>query len=373
VSEFAILVTGESETPHVVRLKPGKVGLDLIRGDGTAEDIPWWRLFRMSDEGTSHRFRRLDRRAWELRVMSGADTALLSHIGRRPLYRLLYPLRRLESAKVALGLAVLTFTLAQHLPAEWLSKTFPQWAQQRLVDGLFAADAPRRCNHPGGEAAIRKVLTRLDPEFGSAVDIVAIRDGGFVVTSTPANHIFMLHSATSEIEPDALPALLAHELSHIRHGDPITATIRQNGFIGTWAAVLDGNPRGRLQMQFSGLEERRADLEAMQMMKRGGFPLGPAAKMFEQMRVSKEQGGFFGYDQRDFHFGIDARAQRWASAARSDPLDNGSILSPAEEDALFNFCWTGPIPPLPKGARRAPQDAQLPGTGLLHSAPGPRR
>jgi hypothetical protein len=103
----------------------------------------------------------------------------------------------------------------------------------------------------------------------------------------------------------------------------------------------------------------------MQMMRKAGIPLKPAADMFEQMRVSKEQGGFFGYDQRDFHFGIDSRAQRWAAAARSDPPNATPILTPGEEDALYNFCWTGPIAPLPKGARAAPQRTEASGAGTV--------
>lgn len=233
-----------------------------------------------------------------------------------------------------------------------------------LVDGVLAEYAPRRCDHAGGEASIRKLLVRLDPDLGNKVGIVAVRDGGFIVTSTPANHIFMMHSSMSEVEPEALPALLAHELSHIRHHDAITATVRQNGFIATWGAILDGNRRWA-KMQFSGLEERRADLEAMQMMKRANIPIGPAARMFEEMRVSKEQGGYFGYDLRDFHFGIDARAQRWAAAAKSDPQNTYPVLSPTEEDALYNFCWTGPIASLPQNAKRAPGNVQPPGTGVL--------
>ncbi|WP_407826567.1 M48 family metalloprotease [Sphingomonas sp.] len=295
--------------------------------------------------------------------MSGADQDLLAHIGRRPLYRILHPLRRLEAFKIVAGLLVISVTVAQHMPAEWMGGLVPAWAEQRLVDGVVAQDAPARCSHPGGERAVRTLLLRLDPQLGKKVDIVALRNGGFAVTSTPGQHIFMLRGAMSEIASGALPALLAHELSHIRHGDPTVAIIRENGFLKTWATILDGNERPTLQMRFSGLEERRADLEAMQMMRNAGVPLKPASEMFEQMRISKEQGGFFGYDQRDFHFGIDARAQRWAAAARSDPTESRPILTPNEEDALYNFCWTGPIAPLPRGARPAPEKTAPLGVG----------
>ena len=350
MSQFAIVVAGEAEQARAVRLEANAHELDLYGADGSLERVPWWRLYRLEETSTAHRFRRVDKRNWELRVTAGSDGALLAHVGRRPLHRLVHPLRRLEVLKVGIGAVVLFVTVAQHAPAEWLAKSVPEWAQHRLVDNTVAMEAPVRCSYPGGAAAVRKLLVRLDPDVGSRVDIVAVKEPGFVVTSVPGEKIYMYLGSLNEIDQGALPALLAHELSHIRHGDPIVAAIRHSGWLGTWAAVLQGGNR-KLGLQFSGVEERRADLEAMRMMRNAKIPLLPAAKMFNQMRVSKEQGGFFGYDQRDFHFGIDARAQRWAAAARSDAANPPPLLSPDESDALFNFCWEGRIAPLPSEQR----------------------
>lgn len=368
MSDFAILLTGEGQSPAVVRLNAGDGALQLVGAHGTTENVPWWRLYRLAEDRSMHRFRRIDRRDWELRVMSGADQQLLAHVGARRFQRILLPLRRLELLKIGAGMLVLFLTVAQHAPPEWMAKTVPEWAQERLVDGAVAQEAPLRCGHEGGEAAVRKLLASLDPQLGPRVDIVAIREGAFVVAATPGRHLYMYRSSMAEIDPSALPALLAHELSHMRHGDPLIAIMRQNGFLETWAAILHGGGNNALKMQYSGLEERRADLEAMQMMRRAGMPLKPAANMFEKMLISEEQGGYFGYDYRNFHFGIDRRAQRWAAAARSDPPSARSPLTPAEQDAVFNFCWTGPIPALPKGARRAPTNPSPAGNGTLLGA-----
>lgn len=364
MSDFAILLTGEGQTPAVVRLNAAGGALQLIRAHGAIENVPWWRLYRLDEDRSMHRFRRVDRRDWELRIMSGADQQLLAHVGSRRCQRILVPLRRLELLKIGAGMLVLLLTIAQHAPPEWMAKTVPEWAQERLVDGAVAEEAPLRCGHQGGEQAVRKLLVSLDPQLGPKVDIVAIREGAFVVAATPGFHLYMYRSSMAEIDPLALPALLAH----MRHGDPMTAIMRQHGFVGTWAAILHGGGNNALKMYYSGLEERRADLEAMQMMRRAGMPLKPAADLFDKMRISKEQGGYFGYDYRDFHFGIDRRAERWAAAARSDAPAARPALTPVEQDAIFNFCWTGPIPPLPKGARRAPANTLPEGSGALTSA-----
>lgn len=365
MSGFAILVAGKAEQPRPVRLFANAGELELCSADGSTETVRWWWLYRSNNDPATHRFRRLDRKDWELRVTAGGDRDLLAHVGRRPLHRILHPFRRFESLKVLLGIAVLSVTVAGHLPPEWLARSVPDWAQARLVNSIVAQNAPIRCSRAGGAEALRKILVRLEPDLGKQVDVVAINGGAFTVTSTPGHKIYMYRSSMTEIDSAALPALLAHELSHIRHNDPIAATIRHNGFLGTWAAIMEGSGRRSVMMDFSGLEERRADLEAMQMMRRAGIPLRPAAQMFEAMRVSKAQGGYFGYDQRDFHFGVDARTQRWAVAARADPPNPKPLLTGRESDDLYNFCWSGPIEALPGPPRQPSAPPPPPGTGAI--------
>lgn len=363
MSGYAILIAGPDTGPRAVRLDAEKDHLALHGAEGTVEQVPWWRLYRLSDHSSTHHFRRLDKRHWELRVISGGDRALLAHVGRRPLHRFIHPFRRLESLKVLIGLTVLAVTLAQHAPVNWQASLIPEFAQRRLVDAAVAEAAPRRCARPDGEAAIRKLLVRLDPELGPKVDVVAVKDGGFIVTSTPGDKLWLERSSMAEVDAAALPALLGHELSHIRHGDPINALLRENGLLNSWGQILEADGHRKLTLQFSGLEERRADLEAMQMMRRSGMPLQPAADMFEKMRVSAAQNGFYGYDQREFHFGVHARSQRWAVAAQSDPPNPAPVLTKSEEDALYNYCWAGPIRAAPPGTKTAPFRQVAPGTG----------
>lgn len=365
MSGYAILVSGRSAPPTVVRIAETEAGLE-IKSAGATQVVQWWRLYRTEDDQSTHFFRRLDDRNWELRVTSGADRQLLAHIGRRPVHRVIHVIRRFEGLKVAVGLFVLAITLGQHAPAEWTAGFVPEWAQKRLMDGIVAQNAPNRCGHQGGEAAVRKLIDQLEPQLGPKIDIVALNDGAFINTAAPDNHIVMFQSNMNEIDSAALPALLAHQIAHIEHGDAIKAVVRRNGLLGTWGMVMDQGAAGSLQMEFSGLEEQRADLEAMQMMRRAGMPLKPAAEMFEKMRISKEQGSFFGYDERDFHYGIDRRSQRWAAAAASDPPGAFAALTPAEQDALFNFCWRGPIIETPN-SKKAPRRQAPMGAGALPS------
>src|SRR5688572_17060082 len=111
--------------------------LALIGSAGAESRIPWWRLFRLPDEGTTHRFARLDKRDWELRVTSGADQELLSQVGRRPLARVLYPLRKIQFVKTAIGSVVLLAAIAQHFPPDWTAKMIPDTLENRLVDSVL--------------------------------------------------------------------------------------------------------------------------------------------------------------------------------------------------------------------------------------------
>lgn len=358
MTQFAILMTGSPLQPRTVRLAEGVDHLTLIGGDGLETQIPWWRLFRISDEGTTHRFARLDKRDWELRVTSGADQQLLARIGKRPLARIIYALRRLHFFKAVFGTIVLFAAIAQHFPAEWTASAISPGIQHRLVDAVVAQNAANRCSHDGGEEALRGLLARLDPDLGPSVDVVGFNEGGFVVTATPGNKLIVTRGALQQADAETVAALLAHQLSHLRHGDPIIAMVRHEGALGMWGAILEGRPSDGVNMSYSGIEERRADMEAMAMLRRARISIAPAARFFEEIRVSRAQNSFVAYEYRDFHFGIDSAAKRWAAAAAAQLREDGAgfALDRDSSDALFNFCWPGAIPsprsPVPNADRQ---------------------
>lgn len=123
-------------------------------------------------------------------------------------------------------------------------------------------------------------------------------------------------------------------------------------------------------MSYSGIEERRADIEAMAMLRRARIAMEPAAQFFEEIRVSRAQNSFVAYEYRDFHFGIDSASKRWAAAASRQALERGLRPALARDgaDALFNFCWPGALLPSRTRLDSAPPPSQPPGTGGIKSA-----
>lgn len=324
-------------------------------------------LYREPGEGSIHRFGRLGRPGWELSVLAGGDQALLAHVRPRPLARLLRPLHRLHLFKAAFGLLFLAGTVFEQLPAALIASILPASAHQRLVAGYIDDQAKTRCDHPGGERAVRAILTRLDPERGPTVGIVANRIGGIFVTALPQNNIFIAHDSLSQLDGEALAGLLAHELAHLHHNDAMAAVIRTEGNLGIFGAIINGPDRRYINLRFSGEEERIADEEAIAMMKRAHIRLAPAAAVIEQMRMSELQNTFYGEMERTMHFGMVDRSRRWAAAAAADRPDFPPLLSGDGADDLFNFCWVGKVPPRPSNATTAlpkpPELTQPPGTG----------
>ncbi|MBA3527129.1 MAG: hypothetical protein M3438_03885 [Pseudomonadota bacterium] len=370
MSNTAIILSGPNQRPLVVRVQADDSSLSIVEPDGTIAQVPWWRLYRVSDEGTTHRFQRLDRREWELRVTGGSDQALLAHIGRRPIARILHPLRRLHIFKTIAGLLVLGVAVIDHLPPEWMAGWITPAMERRLVDGPIADLAPRRCSHQGGEVAVRKLLVRLDPQIGRSVEIVGLDLPDFVVSSLPANKIAVTREALQGTDPETLAALLAHELALFRNGDPVVASVRHNGVIGIWGSILEG-AGSDLRLTFSGIEERRADLEAMDMLKRARISIRPAAQMFEDMRIAVAQGRSFADAYRQFHFGVDSRAMRWSAAAARQPQPIVPALDRDDSDALFNFCWAGPLPASRSPPLKGPPEPLRPGEGSIGPSRGP--
>lgn len=344
MSSQAILLSGKSKQPRAVRIFVDDDTLDLNGPNDFFEQIAWWRLFRKDGSGSTHCFGRVDRSDWELRVVAGADHDLLARVKSRSWRRFAGPLHRLQVVKVAGSLIVLAAMLSESVPARWIGPNLPVFAQERLVAGYVGNNARNRCNRPGGEQAVRAILKRLDPALGPTVEIIAFNHRGFMTSALPANKIMVFRDALTAVEANAIAALLAHELSHLRHGDATTAMVREEGNVGTLMAVIEGEDRDRAVMKYSGAEEERADREAMAMMRRAGIPMAQAAAMFEDMRVADYDNKGFGAEQRDFHFGMNDRARQWQKAAAGQPATLPSVIPESQADDLYNFCWIGVVP-----------------------------
>lgn len=344
MSSQAILVSGKVAQPRPVQIIVEETSLILLGANGFSEQVAWWRLFRTGDGGSTHRLRRVDRRNWELRVVAGADHALLAHVKSGLLGRVVRPFHRLQTLKIVGSVFVLAMMFSESIPARWLSSRFSISAQERLVVGYIGSHARIRCNHPGGEQAVRAILTRLDPELGPAVEIVGLNTGGFMVTALPANKIMIFRDALTAVEANAVAALLAHELSHLRHGDATEAMVRHEGNIGALMAVFEGEDRNDAYLKFSGPEEERADREALTMMRRARIPMTRAADMFEEMRLADYRNKGFAAEQRNFHFGMNDRARQWRQAALLQGSNLQPVLAGDSADDLYNFCWVGRVP-----------------------------
>lgn len=354
MSYVALLVTNSGQTPRAVQISLEGNFLNVSGAHGS-EAVPIWKLFR-SSSGTTLQIRRVDRPGWELRL-SGKHPELAEYIGEKPLARGAEIVGRLGKLKIAIGLLLLIPTLWQALPARWIAKMLPGWAQERMVGGYISGNARRRCTREGGEEAMRKILVRLDRDIGKKVEIVTLNFGNVMVTALPANKVMIMRGALGDIDAEALAALLAHEIAHLRHGDATTAMVRYEGKAGTLKAIMQGEDRKEAYLEFSGPEEERADREAIAMMQLAGITLKPAAAMFKQMTTDE----FFAPRQRDFHFGMAGRARAWTAAAAQEPADLKPLLTQNEADDLFNSCWPGLIrsypsllpenlrPPLPAG------------------------
>ena len=344
MSSQAILVSGRFSQPRAVQVVVDEKSLILIGANGFAEHVAWWRLIRTGSGGSTHRFRRIDRREWELRVVAGADQALLSHVKSGLLGKFARPFHRLQTLKIVVSVVALAMMFSESIPARWLSSKFSTAAQERLVVGYIGSNARIRCNHPGGEQAVRAILNRLDPELGPGVEIVGLNTGGFMVTALPANKIMIFRDALTAVEADAVAALLAHELSHLRHDEATEAMVRHEGNVGALLAVFQGEDREDAYLKFSGQEEERADRDAMVMMTRAGISLKPAADMFEEMRLADYRNDGFAAEQRNFHFGIKGRAREWRQATLRQRPNLVPVLSGDMADDLYNFCWVGRVP-----------------------------
>ncbi len=261
--------------PRAVLLTAADDGL-LIDYSGIAagsDHIAWWRLARHRAEDGSLRVSQLGELGWELRLNPGGDRALIERIAERRFGRWRSRLRKLGSLKLLLAVPVLALTLAEYMPARAVASLWPKAAQERLTRGPVLSLSASLCTRREGQDALRALVQRLDPVAGGTVKLEVHNIPEFIMTALPGSTIEILRQPAVDTDAEQLAALLAHELSHVRHGDAMAAVLRENGLLATLGMLLRGDDNRLLVMNYSGAEEDRADREAIAALARAGIPL----------------------------------------------------------------------------------------------------
>lgn len=229
---------------------------------------------------------------------------------------------------------------------DWLGPRIPASWERNIGEAMVGDFGGRICHTPEGDAALAKLLAKVDPAEEKVR--AGIANMGMVnAVALPGGQVLLFDGLIQQAEsPEELAGVLAHEVGHVRERHVMTALLRQFGLsillAGADSSVTNG-VFGLASMGYSRDAEREADDYARARMAESSIsPLG-AAGFFE--RMSEEYG-----DSADApalagwlasHPSSGERAEAYRDAADGDARYT-PVLAPEEFAALKSMCEEDP-------------------------------
>jgi Zn-dependent protease with chaperone function len=186
------------------------------------------------------------------------------------------PLR--DFARLSLGLCLITVavTASVYFAARWWAPLIPFHYETALTGAMLDDDAPAPGCRAEGVRALQALVDGLAAKMalpaGMTVRAHFSGDGNPNAFATLGGNIFVNKGLLARLRSEnALAMVLAHEIGHVKHRDPIislgggvaVAVLFSVALGGTDGGALAGWAMGLTQMSFSRAQEERADAEAL--------------------------------------------------------------------------------------------------------------
>ena len=253
--------------------------------------------------------------------------------------------------RIGLGKAAIAFAavsaaaVALFLTApDWLGPRIPETWERSLGQAMVGDFGGRLCSTPKGDAALAKLLDRVDPGDPQVRAGIANIDMVNAV-ALPGAQVLLFDGLVQQAEsPEELAGVLGHEVGHVRERHVMTALLRQFGFSILLSGANSGlgdTAFGLAQMGYSRDAEREADEYARARLAESDIsPLG-AASFFERMaeKYGDSDDTLFGWVAS--HPSAGERARLYRQAAR-EGAPYPPVLTDAEFEALKTMCADDP-------------------------------
>lgn len=255
--------------------------------------------------------------------------------------------------RLGLGRAVAIFAVASAAAValfltapDWLGPRIPASWERNLGEAMIGDFGGRLCHTPAGDAALQKLLDRMDPESEQVRAGIANIEMVNAV-ALPGGQVLLFDGLVQQAQsPAELAGVLGHEIGHVRERHVMTALLRQFGLSILLAGANSGMTDtifGVAAMGYSREAEREADAYARARMEQGNVsPLG-AASFFERLAElhgeAENQPALVGWIASHPAPGERAEAYRAAAKKGADYLP---VLTDEEFAALKSMCRDDP-------------------------------
>lgn len=234
--------------------------------------------------------------------------------------------------------AVLVFTLAKS--PEYIAPLVPQSFEDNLGDGIIGDFGGRYCHTPAGDAALQKLIRKIDPDRHARTIGVANIDMVNAV-AIPGRHILIFRGLVENAKSsNEVAGVLGHELGHVYHRHTMAALIRQMGLLVLLGGTSGGQQLNDLvSLSFSREAESEADKFAIERLNAAQIsPLGVAA-FFKELAEMEKRVDFLGEGGKWFssHPDSEGRAKFFSKSHRKEGSYTPA-LTEAEWKALQSMC-----------------------------------
>jgi len=178
------------------------------------------------------------------------------------------------------------------------------------------------------------MLARLRPAFGTLPlepEVIVVESPVVNAATLPGGIVVVYTGLVRTLEtPEQMAAVLAHELVHLEHRDPVTQLAREIGMAAISSAISGGGEtaaqallRAAIGLRYSRAAEDRADRGCLDALARAGLDPGAFADALERIIEAGERTPEL-LRWLDPHSDVDARIARARSRSAPDtprPLD----------------------------------------------------
>ncbi len=239
-------------------------------------------------------------------------------------------------------------TLATIIPIE-REIAFGKSVVAQMERALGATDLGElRCRGAAGQAALDQMVARLSDgqELQYDLEVRVFDDGMVNAFAAPGGQIVIMRGLLEDASgPDAVAAVLAHEIGHVEARDATRIALRAAGSAGLLSMILGDFTGGTIavvlgerimQASYTREAEAAADVFALDMLNAARVDSGGMAEFFDY--IGELQGeGFQIPEYLSTHPASEARAER--ARANADAQDATTpVLSEAEWQALKGIC-----------------------------------
>ncbi len=288
---------GTSAIRHELTFVAHQSGFALYDGPAEREAHRWDELSHGGLIKGAHFYTLTNRRGWRIGFIDPVPADVDARLPKAARYGGIIDKLGLGPASgIFLGLSAIAIFVALKVP-DILAPMVPLSWEKRLGDAMIGDFGGRTCHGPGSDAAIKAMMTRLDPG-GKSLDIQIANINMVNAVALPGGNIIVFRGLLQEAKsPDELAGVLGHEIGHVRNRDVMQALIRQLGLsVILGGASGSGGKAGEyvnalIASTYSREAEAHADAHAIKLLREATISPEDTASFFSRLAEAEKAMG----------------------------------------------------------------------------------